>query len=135
MLSHYTGRTPKPQWVKGFFRVESTTVTHSSADWWVGSFNSPGIYRHQIEGTTAFSVSSKRHWQSGVNGIAKVPKRSFPQWDSNAAGNCPVAGPSQRKSNPLDHCPPPPLVITGYPRDNYLILPRSQQSDTETCRI
>ena len=23
----------------------------------------------------AFSVSSERHWQSGVNGIAKVPKR------------------------------------------------------------
>ena len=26
-----------------------------------------------------FSVSSERHWQSGVNGIAKVPKRGFPQ--------------------------------------------------------
>ena len=42
-------------------------------------------HRHQIEftGLTAFSVSSERHWQCGVNGIAKVPKRSCPQWDSN----------------------------------------------------
>ena len=29
----------------------------------------------------AFSVSSERHWQSGVNDIAKVPKRC--QWDLN----------------------------------------------------
>ena len=49
----------------------------------------PSIDRHQIlEGTnaTAFSVSSERHWQGGVNGIAKVPKRSekfLPQRDSN----------------------------------------------------
>ena len=27
-------------------------------------------------GPTAFSVSSERQWQSGVNGIAQVPKRS-----------------------------------------------------------
>ena len=32
-------------------------------------------HRHQIEGPTAFSVSSERHWQSGVNEIAKVSKR------------------------------------------------------------
>ena len=32
--------------------------------------------RHQIEGPTAFSVSSEIPWQSGVNGIVKVPKRS-----------------------------------------------------------
>ena len=46
-------------------------------------------HRHQIEGTphrtkkwpTAFSVSSERHWQSGVKEIAKVSKR--PQRDSN----------------------------------------------------
>ena len=57
-------------------------------------------HRHQIEGTDGFSVSSKRHWQSRVNGIVKVPKRSFPQRDSNPAGNRPVASPSQR-SNPL----------------------------------
>ena len=30
------------------------------------------------------TVSSERHWQSGVNGIAKVPKRKvLPKWDSN----------------------------------------------------
>ena len=60
----------------------------------VGSFTSPGpgiaigIDMHQIEiqkGPTAFSVSSEIYWQSGVNGIAKVPKRRFPQWDSNPA--------------------------------------------------
>ena len=43
-------------------------------------------HRHHIEGTDGFRVSSDRHWQSVVNGIAKVPKRSFPQWDSNPAG-------------------------------------------------
>ena len=31
-------------------------------------------HRHQIEGTDG---SSERHWQSGVNGIVKVPKRSY----------------------------------------------------------
>ena len=28
-------------------------------------------------GPTAISVSSERHWQSGVNGIANVPKRLY----------------------------------------------------------
>ena len=41
----------------------------------VGSFTSSGIDTRQ-KGPTAFSVSSERHWQGGVNGIAKVPKRS-----------------------------------------------------------
>ena len=36
---------------------------------------------HQIEGPTAFSVSSEIHWQSGLKEIAKVSKR--PQQDSN----------------------------------------------------
>ena len=40
----------------------------------VGSFTSPGIDT-RYKGPTAFTVSSERHWQSGVNGIAKVPKR------------------------------------------------------------
>ena len=31
-------------------------------------------HNHHIEGTVAFSVSSERHWQSGVNGNAEVPK-------------------------------------------------------------
>ena len=39
----------------------------------VGSFTSPGIDT-RYKGPTALSVSSDRHWQSGVNGIAKVPK-------------------------------------------------------------
>ena len=38
----------------------------------VGYFTSPGI---DTRGTNAFTVSSERHWQSGVNGIAKVPMR------------------------------------------------------------
>ena len=33
------------------------------------------------KGPTAFSVSSEKHWQSGVKEIAKVSER--PQWDSN----------------------------------------------------
>ena len=46
----------------------------------VGYFTSPGIDTIQ-KGPTAFSVPSKRHWQSGVKGIPKVYKR--PQWFSN----------------------------------------------------
>ena len=50
--------------------VESTTVTHSSADWWDPLLP---LAWHQIEGTDGFyGVSSERHWQGGVNGIAKV---------------------------------------------------------------
>ena len=33
-------------------------------------------HRHQIEGPTTFSVSSEKDWESRVNGIAKVPKRT-----------------------------------------------------------
>ena len=39
----------------------------------------PGIDT-RYKGPTAFSLSSERHWQSGVKEIAKVSKR---QWDSN----------------------------------------------------
>ena len=49
----------------------------------VGYFTSSGIDT-RWKGSMAFSVSSERHWQSGVNGI--VPKQCFPQWDSNPAG-------------------------------------------------
>ena len=52
-----------------------------------------------------FSVSSERHWQGGVNGIAKVPKRSYRSGIRTRPGNRPVAGPSQR-SNPLGHRAP-----------------------------
>ena len=69
-------------------------VTHSSADWWdlllilfvIISNTSPGPGAWQtpdtnqsteFEGTDGcFSVSSERQPQSGVNGIAKFPKRS-----------------------------------------------------------
>ena len=64
----------------------------------VRSLTSPGIHTRK-KGPTAFSVPSERHWQSGVNGIAKVPKRSFPQWDSNPAGT--VRSPVQ--ANALTH--------------------------------
>ena len=61
----------------------------------VGSFTSPGIDT-RLKGPTAFSVSSERHWQGGVNGIAKVPKRSYRSGIRTRPGNRPVAGPSQR---------------------------------------
>ena len=64
----------------------------------VGSFTSPGIDT-RLKGPTAFSVSSERHWQGGVNGIAKVPKRSCPQWDSNPSRT--VRSPLQ--ANALTH--------------------------------
>ena len=54
------------------WEVESTTVTHSSADW--GIFYFPW-HRHQIEGTNSFYCLIRKTLASGVNGIAKVPKR------------------------------------------------------------
>ena len=39
----------------------------------VGYLTSPGIDT-RLKGPTVFRVSSERHWQSGVNGITKVPK-------------------------------------------------------------
>ena len=39
------------------------------------------IIAHGKKGPTAFSVSSGKHWQSGVKEIAKVSER--PQRDSN----------------------------------------------------
>ena len=57
----------------------------------VGSFTSPGIDT-RYKGRRGFSVSSERHWQSGVNGIANVPKRSFPQWDSSPSSSDISAG-------------------------------------------
>ena len=36
---------------------------------------------HGKKGPTAYSVSSERHWQSGIKEIAKVSKR--PYWYSN----------------------------------------------------
>ena len=68
----------------------------------VGSFTSPGIEsRHQIEGTNGFYCLIRKTLASGVNGIAKVPKRKkfLPKWDSNhrPSGRCP---------NPLGHRSP-----------------------------
>ena len=74
------------------WEVESTTVTHSSADWW---------------GPTAFSVSSERHWQKGVNGIAKVSKRKvFTEVGSEPGRECPAAIQQIQRSNPLGHRAP-----------------------------
>ena len=61
-------------------------------------FTSPGIGTRS-KGPTAFSVSSERHWQSGVKEIAKVSKRS--QWDS-------IARPLDCQSHALSTEPPPP---------------------------
>ena len=54
------------------WEVESTTVTHSSADWW-----DLLLHRHQIEGTKGFYCLIRKTLASGVNGIAKVLKRIF----------------------------------------------------------
>ena len=56
----------------------------------VGYFTSPGIYMKlwQVEGTKAraFSVSSKRHGQSGVNKIAQVLKQQQVVLNSDPLG-------------------------------------------------
>ena len=41
----------------------------------VGSFTSPGIDTGQIEGTNGLNCLIRKTLASGVNGIAKVPKR------------------------------------------------------------
>ena len=79
----------------------------------VGSFTSPGIaIDARYKGPTALSVSSERHWQSGVNGIAKVPKQSFPQWDSNPIRT--VRSPAQ--ANALTHSATAPSTPSRPPR-------------------
>ena len=79
----------------------------------VGSFTSPGIaIDTRYKGPTALSVSSERHWQSGVNGIAKVPKQSFPQWDSNPIRT--VRSPAQ--ANALTHSATAPSTPSRPPR-------------------
>ena len=50
----------------------------------VGYFTSPGIDTKQ-EGPTAFSTSSKRHRQSGVNEIAQIYNIAVPQQPSLVA--------------------------------------------------
>ena len=77
----------------------------------VGSFTSPGIDT-RYKGPTALCVSSKRHWQSGVNGIAKVPKQSFPQGDSNPIRT--VRSPAQ--ANALTHSAIAPSTPSRPPR-------------------
>ena len=57
--------------------VESTTVHIPVRTGGIFYFS---WHRHPQK---AFTVSSERHWQGGVNGIAKVLKRSCSQWDSN----------------------------------------------------
>ena len=79
----------------------------------VGSFTSPDIaIDTRYKGPTALSVSSERHWQSGVNGIAKVPKQSFPQWDSNPIRT--VRSPAQ--TNALTHSATAPSTPSRPPR-------------------
>ena len=84
--------------------VESTTVTHSSADWW------------DLLPPLA-CISSERHqgsWQSGVNGIAKVPKRKVFRSGIRTLDPSPV-----QRSNPLGHRVPPtrpPRPLTRPPR-------------------
>ena len=79
----------------------------------VGYFTSPGIDT-RYKGPTAFSVSSERHWQGGVNGIAKVPKRSCPQRDSNPSRN--VRSPVQ--ANALAHSATAPPYFLKHHQHN-----------------
>ena len=79
----------------------------------VGSFTSPGIaIDTRYKGPTDLSVSSERHWQSGVNGIAKVPKQSFSQWDSNPIRT--VRSPAQ--ANDLTYSATAPSTPSRPPR-------------------
>ena len=66
----------------------------------MGYFTSPGIDT-RWKGPTGFSVSSERHWQSGVNGIAKVRKQLY--HDSNP-------GPLGRQSFGLTTESPHPII-------------------------
>ena len=68
-------------------------------------------HRHQIQGTHGFECLL-RHWQSGVNGIAKFPKQSFPQWDSNPIRT--VRSPAQ--ANALTHSVTAPSTPSRPPR-------------------
>ena len=62
------------------------------------------IIAHGKKGPTAFSVSSERHWQSGIKEISKVSKR--PQGDSHPwALDC--------KSRALTVVPPRPTGLYG----------------------
>ena len=69
-----TGPYTMPQLGGGEFRVGVGVQDSYTLPLRTGGifFTFPGIDK----GPTTFSVSSERHWQSGVNGIAKVPKRS-----------------------------------------------------------
>ena len=55
-------------------RWSSQWVTHLPPVSCIGYFTSPGIDIWQ-KGPTAFSVSSERHRQSGVNEVAQISKR------------------------------------------------------------
>ena len=101
-------------------------------------------HRHQIEakkGPTAFSVSSERHWQSGVKEIAKVSKRSL--WDS-------IARPLDCQSHALSTEPPRPSLSSytttfrvtdsgfcSYTNPSRATIPliRPHQCDSEGGRI
>ena len=67
------------EWLKelSFSRLECGVhdkLHISSADWWDILF--PLAYTPYRRDRRLLCVSSERHWQSGVNGIANVPKRS-----------------------------------------------------------
>ena len=66
----------------------------------MGYLTSPGI-DSRWKGPTGFSFSSERHWQSRVNGIAKVPKHLY--HDSNP-------GPIGRQSFGLTTESPHPII-------------------------
>ena len=89
------------------WEVESTIVTHSSADWWIFYFP---WHRHQIEGTNVFyclirktlAKRGKRNWQSSE-------EKSFYRSGTRTIDRT-VAG---RLPNPLGHRPPLIWDVSG----------------------
>ena len=64
-------------------------------------------HRHQIEGTNGFYCLIRKTLASGVNGIAKVPKRKvFTEVGFEPGRECPVTIPSQRSPTHSAISPP-----------------------------
>ena len=83
-----------------YFRIVQSTTDHTFNA--CGRyFISPGIYTRQ-KGATAFCVS-ERHQQSGVNGIAKVPKQLYQDSNPGLTARSTVMR--------LNHCTTAPSLI------------------------
>ena len=58
----------------------------------------------------AFSVSFERHWQRGINGIAKVPKLFHQDSNPGPLGRQSCDLTTDPRSCPHTHRPPPPIA-------------------------